>query len=567
MSRPVNESGYDLGELILLALDGKITAEQHAHLQDRLIHDPEARDYYFEFLTTYAGFSPYEGSAVSFLRPESAAEGYSGLLSELAEDEKVAPAVEIAADEAEEAPPVELIQKVRRQPIGLQFNKASIFSIAASAAVILIIVLFDHFVPRRTGQEVATLSDSINAKWADSSFALHSGARLMDSDPAFMLREGYAALHFDNNAKIVIEGPAEFQVLSGDRIRLNYGLLYAAIPDTAHGFTVQTAHARVIDLGTEFGVKESLDGETEIHVIKGGVQLTAKLNGKEFDTVVSDGLAMQVSARLERIREITFNRLLFARKIDSPSGLVWRGLMTVDLADVVGGGNGRGTGRTEIGIDPLSGQRCDYYSRDRQGDRRYVPVPEDRYIDGVFVPQGDVTQIVSTMGHVFEECPVTNNIFYAGIFTGSGKNLADYHRRPAQASLGGRLYGTLEYPSIFMHANLGITFDLDAIRSDLPGFTVERFVSDAGLSSDTPRQGNVDMWVLVDGQVRYSSLSFREKGKAISIDIPLRSSDRFLSLVVTDGGDEDRPSVPGSRSTDSDWCVFGYPRLGLSYTE
>jgi hypothetical protein len=556
----------DLGELILLALDGKITAEQHAVLQDRIIHDPKAADYYYEFLTLYAGFSSYESSAVSLLLPNDEAEGYSGLLSELAEEEKAAPVAAVAID-AEVKPPVELIQKVRRQPIGFQFNKASIFSIAASAAVILVIVLFDHYAPRREGREVVTLTDSIGAKWADSSITLNSGVRLMDSDPPFMLREGYAELLFDNEAKVVIEGPAEFQVLSDDQLQLSYGQLYATVPEAAHGFTVLTSHCKVIDLGTEFGVKESLDGETEIHVVKGRVDLTAVMGGKVYDSMISDGLAMKVSAKLGQIREIAFNQLLFTREIDSPSGLVWKGLLTVDLADIVGGGNGRGSGGTEIGIDPLSGQRYDYYSKDQQGERQYVPVPDDRYIDGVFVPQGDVPQVVSTRGHVFKECPVTNNIFYAGIFTGSGKNLSDYHRRPAQANLGGRLYGTLEYPSIFMHANLGITFDLHAVRADLPGFTVDRFVSDAGLSSDAPRRGNVDMWVLVDGQVRYSSLSFREKGEAITIDIPLQSSDRFLSLVVTDGGDEDRPSVPGSRSTDSDWCVFGYPRLGLSHAE
>lgn len=557
---------HHLGELILLALDGKITAEQHAQLQDRIIHDPEAGDYYYEFLTLYAGFSAYESSAVSLLYPVDAADGYSGLLSELAAEEQAAPAA-AAAVKTEDKPPIELIQKVRRQPIGFQFNKASIFSIAASAAVILVIILFDHFAPRREGREVVTLIDSIGAKWADSSITLNPGVRLMDSDPPFMLREGYAELLFDNEAKVVIEGPAEFQVLSGERLRLHYGQLYATVPDAAQGFTVVTAHCRVIDLGTEFGVKESLDGDTEIHVVKGRVDLTATLGGKVYDSLISDGLAMRVSSKLDQVREIAFNQLLFTREIDSPSGLVWKGLLTIDLADIVGGGNGRGSGGTEVGIDPLSGQRYDYFSQDRQGTRQYIPVSGDRYIDGVFVPQGDVPQVVSTRGHVFTECPVTNNVFYAGIFTGSGKNLSDYNRRPAQAHLGGRLYGTLDYPSIFMHANLGITFDLQAIRSDLPGFTIDRFVSDAGLSSDAPRQGNVDLWVLVNGQVRYSSLSFREKGEAISIDIPLKSSDRFLSLVVTDGGDEDRPSVPGSRSTDSDWCVFGYPRLGLSHTE
>ena len=557
----MNPSAYDLGELILLALDGKITPEQNEFLQDRIIHDPKARQYYFEFLTTYAGFSPYESSAVSLLRSETA-ENYRGLLSELAKDEKVAPAVEVVED-TEEKTSTELIQKVQRNKIVYRFDRRSVFSIAASVAAILLIVLFVRFGPTRSGHEVAVLSDSINAKWADNSFTLNPGVRLMDSDPPFMLREGYAELHFDNDASVVIEGPAEFQILADNQIRLSYGQLFATVSEQAHGFTVLTANSQVIDLGTEFGVKESLDGETEIHVAKGVVNLKSELDGKKFDHIISEGLSRNVSAKLGRIKEIAFNRLLFAREIDSSSGLVWKGLMTVDLADIVGGGNGRGTGGNEIGIDPLSGQRCQYSSGDRQGRHAYVPVQEDRYIDGVFVPDGAMPVRVSSAGHIFEQCPATNNVFYAGIFTGSGENLGDYHLRPARASLGGRLYGTLEYPSIFMHANLGITFDLNAIRSGLPGFTMKRFISDAGLSSDAPRQGNADVWVLVDGQIRYSSFGFTEKGQARTIDISLKQSDRFLTLVVTDGRDQDRPD-PGSRSTDSDWCVFGYPRLGLS---
>jgi hypothetical protein len=35
-------------------------------------------------------------------------------------------------------------------------------------------------------------------------------------------------------------------------------------------------------------------------------------------------------------------------------------------------------------------------------------------------------------------------------------------------SVGREIYGTSACPAIFMHANFGITFDLKAIREDLP---------------------------------------------------------------------------------------------------
>lgn len=117
-----------------------------------------------------------------------------------------------------------------------------------------------------------------------------------------------------------------------------------------------------------------------------------------------------------------------------------------------------------------------------------------------------------------------------------------------------------------MHANLGLTFDLDAIRSDYPGTDVMRFVAEIGLSPAATREGNVDVWVLVDGKVQYCQKKITEKGKDYPVDIKLGKSDRFLTLVSTDGGDVDYPE-PARRATDSDWALFVSPRLIIERNE
>jgi hypothetical protein len=128
--------------------------------------------------------------------------------------------------------------------------------------------------------------------------------------------------------------------------------------------------------------------------------------------------------------------------------------------------------------------------------------------------------------------------------------------------LGGRVCGTSDYPGLMMHANLGITFDLNAIRADLPSAEITRFAADAGLSSMAPREGNADIWVLVDGKLRFSQKGIREKGKAFPVEINIGKSDRFLTLITTDGGDVDSLE-PARRASDSDWCLFAQPRLEL----
>ncbi len=133
-----------------------------------------------------------------------------------------------------------------------------------------------------------------------------------------------------------------------------------------------------------------------------------------------------------------------------------------------------------------------------------------------------------------------------------------------EVKTGTGIYGTSICPGIFMHANLGITFDLDAIRLDFAGADITRFAAEAGLSPSATREGNVDVWVLVDGHVRYCQKKITEKGKAYPVSIELGKSDRFLTLITTDGGDIDYLE-PAKRATDSDWAIFARPELTLSY--
>jgi hypothetical protein len=87
-------SPYDLGELLLLLLEGEIKEEQFKELKKRLHDDPKARDYYYEFLITYIGFGSYGHSGIS-LKSTDTADEYGAALSKMAEEEMVAPCVRI----------------------------------------------------------------------------------------------------------------------------------------------------------------------------------------------------------------------------------------------------------------------------------------------------------------------------------------------------------------------------------------------------------------------------------------------------------------------------------------
>ncbi len=107
------------------------------------------------------------------------------------------------------------------------------------------------------------------------------------------IRSGTLALAFTSGANVVIEGPAEFQLINPDRAFCAYGQVFADVPKQAIGFQIDVPQTKVIDLGTAFGIKVNPDG-TLVHVIQGEVALQDNiLRSKHLNTgesvVVKEG--------------------------------------------------------------------------------------------------------------------------------------------------------------------------------------------------------------------------------------------------------------------------------------
>ena len=559
MTAPLNNRTRTTA-LTFKSLEGLCSDEETRELAVILAQDAEARDYYYDSITAYIGLN-FMG-ILSELEAADSAFLDQRLWQALSEIEKSAPVA--AVSKTVEPPRPVLVEPVAREKAVHRVNTMSFYTAIASLAAVVLLLVFVRFAPITVSRDVATLIDSINAQWDESNGSIHNGMRLMTKVDPLYLRKGFAQILFDNNARVTVEGPAEFEILDNDRLKLHYGRAYSVVPQEAMGFSVVTPTALIIDLGTEFGVQADLYGGTELHVLRGKTTLVAGQADEKVSVVVDEGAAKRITHSASPVVDISLNDRMFVRHINSRTHFVWRGQTSLNLADVVGGGDGFGTGCLESAIDPATGEYGDYRSVDRRSDGQYVPVEWNRYIDGVFVPAGGADQVVSTAGHVFEQCPATNGVYYVEIINGSGRYLGDYRPGEPLGQLDGTVHGTADYPSLFMHANTGITFDLDAIRDAMPGISVTAFTAKAGLSSRAPREGNADFWVLVDGQVRFSRQGVRDKGLAFDITVPLAKTDRFLTLVTTDGGDVDRPGTEFGLGTDSDWCVFGRPVLKLS---
>ncbi len=138
--------------------------------------------------------------------------------------------------------------------------------------------------------DVAVLTHVVDAKWTDQAESHSAGSTLAPS--TLKLQSGAVLIEFFSGATAVLEGPAEFAVLSSNEGHLHSGKLNAHVPPQAQGFTIKTAAGDIVDHGTDFGVKMDAETPPELHVFTGKVEF--KSGNKSLD--VETGVAIQLGA-------------------------------------------------------------------------------------------------------------------------------------------------------------------------------------------------------------------------------------------------------------------------------
>ena len=215
----------------------------------------------------------------------------------------------------------------------------------------------------------------------------------------------------------------------------------------------------------------------------------------------------------------------------------------LDLADVVGGGNGFGTGvfggygDATGSINPLTGQLHDSWRpQGEQYERiggsvvypmQYTVNHDLPYVDGTFLPDGSQgTCFVSSQKHIFTACPDTDGQTKWNIENGwyyAHEHLSELNPLELRDSAG-----------ISLSANGGITFDLERMRDAMPGIDIRGFSARGGIPVMAGGEGGeLDVWVLVDGQVRYHQGGILPE-QMFDIQFDIRTDERFLTLVATD---------------------------------
>jgi hypothetical protein len=410
----------------------------------------------------------------------------------------------------------------------------------------------------------------VDCQWAKDAVPLHPNDGMVLGHE-LKLESGLVEIGYTTGATVILQGPVTYVAESSNGGFMSMGKLTGKVDhENAKGFAVRTPNATVTDLGTEFGVEADRQGTTAIQVFQGTVKVeaapgegAAKPSTQVFRTGqsarVEGGVVNRVTALGSATKPVRFVRTIPGRTVK-----------TFDLVDVVAGGDGF-SGRRGRGIDPTNGRpstevRIAKAHLDESllfhvangdlwaiGDGKFHRAEDLPFVDGVFIPDGSKGPItVDSAGHTFADCPTTLN--YAPLLIWGGGAIP---QAEVPTTMDGVDYARSGHGLLYMHANLGLSFDLDAVRKANPGWTVRRFsamVANMVSLSQSGTNASADCWILVDGRARSHCRQLNANNDAIPISVLINSGDRFLTLVSTDGGN----------GIDRDLIAFGDPRLELA---
>jgi hypothetical protein len=348
------------------------------------------------------------------------------------------------------------------------------------------------------------------------------------------VEKGLVEITYFNGAVVLVEGPASLAIDSSKSCRLERGrLTVRAETERSHGFAVTAGGSRFVDLGTQFGVKADVQKNAEIHVFQGAVEYRPAVREKTHKTPVrlTQGQAARVGAGSDFAYLPQADKNEFVMRMDFPRK------KQLDLLDVVAGGSGFESHWKESGIDLVTGNRHDLnFEAESVGDGVYHAVPWQPLIDGVFIPTGEKTKLDSA-SHAYD-FPKTDNMMSYCVFA--------IHKTPGtdllfKNSAAGDSFMPLGRGLLCMHANAGITFDMDVIRGKNAGWTPTKFTATSGnlfdlTLPDPPEDYNerAEVWVFVDGKLRFHKNELSHADGPVPVEVPLEATDHFITLVTTD---------------------------------
>ncbi len=400
-------------------------------------------------------------------------------------------------------------------------------------------------VPLYVAQFVGITQDVVwNKRSATPDFLLR--ARKGDR---YEIEEGLVEIEYFTGARLIFHGPCEFVITGAKTARLIQGQVTGNVD--GGDFLLTTPSATVLDLGTEFGVVVNENADTEVCVFDGEVEV-----GSE-STSAGEGLSLTsgMSARVDRGgifgRVENFDTSQFARTLPKIISQAAGEISLVDLLSATSSQRFRLAGV----IAPDSGRpdQQPWLKSNGPGHR-----PENGFrltswhpfVDGVFIPPADGLNVrLNSIGQqvLLPRCsgrswgPIWSRRKIDG--DASIDTYEDFWGTQTLKGVVKRLKRA-ETGMIGIHSNVGITFDLQAVRQLWRAPTEFRSTISNLDNSGTKgrprhhwvknRRLSADIRVFVDGELKASRENLTRADGDEELKIALTKQDRFLTIVSSD---------------------------------
>ena len=303
--KPMSEELHEVRHLVTMLCDDELTDAQAYRLEELVSENKEACWYYVKTMHLHAALPRFVDSELVVDLPTLAHD----FRNELSSAESSNVDMTRATRPTTATPYLSQLGTAVHETLGYFANPARFSVLVSLATLATVLALFAMTsVPRPNLREqplaqnvpVARLVRVFDGTWVDSSEVLREGNSLLPG-AKIALAAGLAEVAFDDGARVILEGPAEFIVDDAARGTLQHGRLSARVPKMAVGFAVQSPHAKVIDLGTEFGMCVAETGHTTVRVFDGRVRVETLVNSESNEKpstqemIAGQGLSIAVS--------------------------------------------------------------------------------------------------------------------------------------------------------------------------------------------------------------------------------------------------------------------------------
>jgi hypothetical protein len=160
--------------------------------------------------------------------------------------------------------------------------------------------------PSREGVQIATAIQVEDVRWEPGDGATPGEGGVV-TPGRLRLKSGRLTLALLSGVSLSVEGPADLELQTADRVFCRHGKLRVRVPHGAEGFTVLAAGYEVVDLGTEFGLNLEPGGKSRVMVFEGeaSVSVLGK-DGRSVGSALLNGVrrSVEVDPDAGRIQEV-----------------------------------------------------------------------------------------------------------------------------------------------------------------------------------------------------------------------------------------------------------------------